>query len=333
LLIIFQLGLDCIRLDWIVLGGGTSSTLSTMATFHHQTTSAVEVFVVGSASIDLVTYSPTLPLPGVRKLLLVTCLLKIIWFMLTCDAQETVFGSAFERHFGGKGANQAVQCAQLGVQVGMCSRVGSDPWGAEYIENMQSQHIDTTHFSRGVNNTGIASIFVAESGANSIVIVPGSNNEVLANAVATAEDCIENAMVLVCQNEIPVAGTIAALQLARKHNTLSILNPAPASEHVLPLIDLCDIVCPNETELSSLTHMKADAIEEVLAAGRRLLEQAPNCKLVLVTLGERGALIISRSELLHLPTERVTAIDTVGAGDSFIGSLVRSSRCRSHKAV
>jgi ribokinase len=261
-----------------------------------------EVFVVGSASIDLVTYSANLPQPG-----------------------ETIFGTAFEKHFGGKGANQAVQCAQLGLRVGMCGRVGSDAWGREYIDNMGAHRIDTTHFCRGTHNTGIASIFVAESGANCIVIVPGSNSEVTADAVLEASDSIRDSLVMVCQNEIPIEATFMAMQLARKSHTLSILNPAPASESVLPLIDLCDIVCPNETELSTLTSLPANSIDEILTAARQLLSSSSNCKVIIVTLGERGAMIVAPSGYAHLPTEKVTAVDTVGAGDSFIGSLVSRS--------
>ena len=152
----------------------------------------------------------------------------------------------------------------------MCGKVGSDAWGVEYIENMKKFGINTNNFTRGEAQTGIASIFVAESGANSIVIIPGANNEISTFDVDAVSHEIQTARILVCQNEIPLTSTMRALEIAREHNTLSILNPAPASPSLVSVINLCDIVCPNETELAVITGMPVDTIPEVPAGKSHL---------------------------------------------------------------
>ncbi len=260
----------------------------------------VEVLVVGSASVDLVAYAPLLPLPG-----------------------ETVSGNSFERHFGGKGANQAVQSAFLGSRVSFCGKFGNDSFGEDYIQRLVSFDIDVSLVQRSeTSTTGIACITVAESGINSIVVIPAANGELSVENISSAEEKIKNAKIVICQNEIPFETNRSVLTFARLHNTVSIFNPAPASPKLLELIALCDMVSPNETELAVLSGLPTVTTDDIVLAARAIL--IGSCNIAVVTLGEKGAMIVSRDASVLLPADVVHAVDTVGAGDSFTGAMASS---------
>jgi ribokinase len=234
---------------------------------------------------------------------------------------ETVFGKTFQKSFGGKGANQSVQCARLGVKCSMIGVVGRDSYGDEYLVQLANENVVIGDLRRSDDlGTGTASIQVDERGQNSIIIVQGSNLDFTAQHVLAIESSIEHANIVLCQNEVPIEVTKETLLLCRKHSVTSVLNPAPASASVLELIPLCDIFCPNETELASLTGLPTETDEEIKVAADYLLRLG--CKIVVVTLGVRGALLVQPDRSHHFPTVlQVSAIDTVGAGDSFIGKL------------
>lgn len=234
---------------------------------------------------------------------------------------ETVFGHSFQKTFGGKGANQSVQCARLGVKCAIVGAVGVDSYGDEYLAQLAKERVDTGNLRRStVANTGTASIQVDKHGQNTIIIVQGSNLDFTPEHVCAVEDSIRQSNIVMCQNEVPVGVTKETLLLCRKHNVVSILNPAPASAAVLEVLPLCDIFCPNETELASLSGMPTTTDDEIIAAAENLLEMG--CNIVIVTLGARGALLVQRGKFRLFPTVlQVHAIDTVGAGDSFIGKL------------
>ena len=253
---------------------------------------------------SLVTYADELPLVG-----------------------QTVFGRSFQKTFGGKGANQAVQCARLGVKCSMVGVLGTDSYGDEYIIQLEKEKVQYEHLRRSTTaNTGTASIQVDKHGQNTIIIVQGSNLDFTADHVNALEDTIRKTNIVLCQNEVPLEVTKAALLLCRKHNCVSILNPAPASDNMLEVLPLCDIFCPNETELAALSGLPATTDDEIKIAAEQLL--LLGCKIVIVTLGARGALLV-KEDLCHLfPTVmKVKAIDTVGAGDSFLGSLIFLALC------
>jgi ribokinase len=232
---------------------------------------------------------------------------------------QTVFGTSFQQSFGGKGANQVVQCARLGLKTAIVGCLGEDSHGEEYIEQLQAENIITDGIVRASKvRTGTAIIQIDARGQNTIIIVQGANLELLPDKVSEAESLIGQAKVVLLQNEIPIESTRRALELCRKHNTISILNPAPASEHLLELVPLCDIFCPNETELAALADLPTDTEEEIQAAGDKLLQMG--CKIVVVTMGARGACVVDNNGCKFYPTiHKVNAVDTVGAGDSFIG--------------
>jgi ribokinase len=257
------------------------------------------ICVVGSANVDLISYAPRLPKLG-----------------------ETLTGTRFATGFGGKGANQAVMAAKLGAEVAMVTMLGDDVFGRDYLQNFQRVGIDTTFV--GVSDaasTGVAPIWVDESsGNNAIVIVPGTNFLLTPADVEAAKDVITRADVLVCQWEIPLDCVVTAFAIARAAGVTTVFNPAPAQPEVpTELLATTDVFCPNESETELLTGMSVASLDDVEAAARSLL--ARGVRRVVCTLGERGSLLVSEDEVVHVPTERVDALDTTGAGDAFVGSL------------
>jgi ribokinase len=266
---------------------------------------APRICVVGSANVDLISYAPRLPKLG-----------------------ETLTGSRFETGFGGKGANQAVMAAKLGAQVTMVTKVGDDAFGRDYLENFRSVGIDTTHVGvSGAAATGVAPIWVDEpSGNNAIIIVPGTNFLLTPADVDAAADAVRGADVLVCQWEIPIECVVRAFAIAHDAGVTTIFNPAPAQPAVpAALLATTDIFCPNESETELLTGMPVETLDEVEAAARSLL--ARGVRRVVCTLGERGSLLVTDDQVVHVPTDRVDAVDTTGAGDSFVGSLAYFVGC------
>jgi len=259
-----------------------------------------KIVVVGSSNMDLITYTSILPKVG-----------------------ETVKGNDFKMGFGGKGANQAVQAAKLGGKVSMITKVGQDTFGRDTIKNYNDLGINTNGVL--VTNsapTGVAPITVNTlTGNNSIIIVPGANDQLLPEDIYKLELDIKSARVLLCQLEIPLQTTIAALKIAKQAGVITIFNPAPATD-ILPseIYAYCDYVCPNETELEILTKQSVETLDNIKVAANILLKRG--AKKVLVTLGSRGSMLIEENNILHLPATPVEkVVDTTGAGDSFLGAL------------
>ena len=262
-------------------------------------TNQTEILVAGSCMIDLVSYVESLPKAG-----------------------ETVFGTSFLKSYGGKGANQSVACALLGLNTSFCGRIGDDEFGNDYCKNLLSHQINITHLHKTLNElTGVASISVDSNGVNTIVITPSSNSLVSVNDIKDAVNEISTSKILICQNEIPYLATLEAVKIASRQNTLVIFNPAPAKplRDLREVLTLCDIICPNETELSTLTGLPVATMDEIITAGKFLLTEAYCINTILVvTLGENGALIIrkiGKPAILHvsIPEEyKAVAVDTVG---------------------
>jgi ribokinase len=255
--------------------------------------------IVGSSIMDLVSYAPRLPKLG-----------------------ETLPGSRFVTAFGGKGANQAVMAAKLGADVHMISRLGDDVFGRDYRTNFAAVGIDASSVSQSASTaTGVAAIWVDESsGANSIMVVLGANDELSPADVADAEPAIAAADVVVAQWEVPIDCVVAAFRIARRHRVRTVFNPAPA-RGALPadIYALIDVFCPNESETELLTGLDVATLADVEVAARTLLARGPST--VVVTLGERGALVVDADGAMHRPAPTVHAVDTTGAGDAFVGTL------------
>lgn len=239
-------------------------------------------------------------------------------------AGETLIGTCFSIGYGGKGANQAVMVARLGARVSVVVRLGRDVFGENTLHNLQQQGIDTTYVSFDeVRFSGVAPIAVDKnSGQNAIIIVPGANDGLSPEVVLAAGPSISTADVVICQCEIPIESTLEAFRIAKRNPACTtILNPAPAPDH-LPdeLLALTDLLAPNENEAELLTGLPVRTIEEAAVAAAALQRRGPQH--VVITLGERGALLASGSmPVIYVPAGRVQAVDTTGAGDAFIGSL------------
>jgi len=246
------------------------------------------IVVVGSANVDLTTFTDAFPRPG-----------------------ETIFGREFHLGFGGKGANQAVAAALCGARVSMVARLGEDLFGPATLANFKARGVDTTHvqITSGVSS-GVAPIFVDSAGQNRILVVKGANNCLTPADIDAAGHVIRSADCVVLQLEIPVETVYYTLAFARRHGVRSILNPAPAQPLDFARIADADYLIPNETEAEVLT-----GIEEPAAAAQSLEDRG--VRKVIVTLGANGALCGGA----RVPPHTVTAVDTTGAGDAFIGAF------------
>lgn len=255
------------------------------------------VCVVGSTNLDLTFHTPRLPRPG-----------------------ETVAGLSLQTGHGGKGANQAVMAARLGARVTMIGRVGRDAFGDAALANFHDEGIDTTFVGRDPTlPTGTAAILVDDKARNCIVVVPGANHALRPEDVQAAAPVLASADTLLGQLEVPLDVIEAAFRLAKAANVRTILNPAPARPLPDELLRLCDLCVPNESEMEALTGLPAATLEQAEAAARELLRRGPPT--VIVTLGERGALVVDAQQAKLVPASPVYAVDPTGAGDAFIGSL------------
>lgn len=256
-----------------------------------------KICVAGSANMDLVTSVKRMPIPG-----------------------ETILGTAFNTFFGGKGANQAVMAAKLGGDVTMLAKVGKDVFGKQYLENFRNYGIHTDTVAETADHaTGIAAITVDEIGQNAIIVVGGANMAITPADMDALSESILSAGAAVCQLEIPLESTQRFLEIAKKGKVPTIFNPAPAQPLPDDIYPLCDFFCPNESETALLTGLKVESVEEAERAAQVFLEKGVGA--VIVTLGSHGALYVSKTESLHIPAMKVKAVDTTGAGDSFIGTF------------
>lgn len=257
----------------------------------------MHIVVVGSANIDLVTYTDEFPRPG-----------------------ETIFGREFSLGFGGKGANQAVAARLCGADVSMVARVGDDLFGPATIDNFARFGIHTARvlLTPGVSS-GVAPIFVERSGENRIWVVKGANDRLLPADIKAASDLISAADFVVLQLEIPLETVYYTLRLARERGVRTILNPAPGQPLDLEQCTVADYVIPNETEAETLSGMPVHNLDDARECAASLLRRGLPC--VIVTLGAKGALLARADGMEHISPYAVEAVDTTGAGDAFIGSL------------
>lgn len=236
-------------------------------------------------------------------------------------AGETLLGSGYRVDFGGKGSNQAVGCARLGAQVDFIAKIGKDSFADMALGLYRDEGIDVTYVKRTVDApTGVGFIVVEETtGQNSIVIDPGANELLTASDIAGGDAVLKSAAVVLTQLEIPVAAAEAALAHGRSSGAVTILNPAPVRPLPPSVLGLIDILTPNETEATILAGRAPDMATEPEAIGQELIRDG--VKQVVMTLGEKGALLITASSCTHFPAVQVRAVDTTGAGDAFNAGL------------
>jgi ribokinase len=255
------------------------------------------IAVVGSANVDLTTFTDEFPRPG-----------------------ETLFAPSFDLGFGGKGANQAVAARLCGADVYMVARVGSDLFGPATIKNFENLGIDAEHVKvvDGVAS-GVAPIFVEKSGQNRILVVKGANDRLLPADVDAAAPMLKQADCIVMQFEIPLTTVYHTIRFAREHGIKCILNPAPGQPVDLSQLSGLDYLVPNETEAEAIGGQPVKNLDDAKRCAATLLKGG--IRRVIITLGANGALLAGSEGMEHVPAFTVKTVDSTGAGDAFIGSF------------
>ncbi len=256
-----------------------------------------KVVVVGSFMTDLMSRTPHLPKPG-----------------------ETVMGGPFKLGPGGKGSNQAVACSRLGGEVWFVGCLGNDYFGQIAMNNFKENGINTD-FVRIVEgiHSGAALIMVSdETGENAIVVAPGANSHLSPEDVDRALEVIKEADVVLTQFEIPEE-TVNHLAEVLPERVIFLVNPAPGRKISDVVLKRADFIIPNESELEVITGRKVETIEDAENAAKVLLDRG--AKNVIVTLGNKGALWVSKKNTRHFQAFKVDVVDTTGAGDAFCGAF------------
>jgi ribokinase len=255
------------------------------------------IVVVGSSNTDMIIRVPRIPRAG-----------------------ETLLGGEFLTAAGGKGANQAVGAARAGGKVTLIARVGKDALGDQAIAGLRSDGIDVSCVFRDtVAASGVALIFVAEDGENSIAVAGGANAKLSPADVKQAARVIRRAAWLVAQLETPLATVMAAAETAAKAGVPVILNPAPARPLPSSLLKLISILTPNETEAELLTGIKVTDAAAAAKACAKLRSRGVHT--VILTLGERGVFLADVDGQRAVPGFKVKTVDSTAAGDIFNGAL------------
>jgi ribokinase len=259
--------------------------------------SNARILVVGSSNTDMIIQLQRLPRPG-----------------------ETLLGGQFSIAAGGKGANQAVAAARAGGQVTFIARVGRDMFGDQALAGLAQAGINVDHVVRDPTEpSGVALIFVARNGQNSIAVAAGANARLCPADLRRASQVFASAQVLLMQLETPLSTVQAAARLAAAHGVQVILNPAPARPLPASLLRTVSVLTPNETEAELLTGVRVNNLAGARQAARWLRARGPQS--VIITLGPRGAWVATAQAEFHVPSFKVKAVDTTAAGDVFNGAL------------
>ena len=254
------------------------------------------VAVVGSLNIDLVLELDRMPNPG-----------------------ETVFGTNLERHPGGKGLNQAVAAARLESEVHMIGAVGDDGSGDWLLDVVRREGIHAEGIVTASGTSGTAVIEVDSTGENRIIVISGANTQVSATEVTKHLSSLSAVDVVLTQGELPIDALVAAATTGKKIGAQVILNPAPVIDFPKELLSLVDILVPNEHEARAMTGLPIDNMVDAVEAAQALQDRGPSC--VIITRGDKGAVWSSPEGSGQTAAFKVSAVDTVAAGDAFCGGL------------
>ncbi len=257
------------------------------------------ITIVGSFNMDLFIEAPRFPAPG-----------------------EAILGKNFRRAPGGKGANQAYAFARMGMPAAIIGAVGRDAFGDEMVANLMEAGVSTRGVARRETvASGTAMIVLDATGQNQIVVANGANDTLTAADVEAHRDLFSQSKSVVVQLETPLPSVEAALRLAREMRVPAILNPAPFAPVGDALLHLCDWIIPNENEASKLSGSEVRDVATAAGAAA-IIKKRSACPRVLVTLGANGVWLDTPEFTGHVPGFKVNAVDTVGAGDTFIGAFV-----------
>jgi ribokinase len=251
------------------------------------------IVIVGSVTMDLVTRARQIPRIG-----------------------ETLLGTGFETTPGGKGANQAVAAARLGYPVKMVGMIGDDAYGPALLENLDRAGVDTAAMEQVAGASGLAPIFLAESGENAIIVVPGANGKMDSAAVNRHSALIRSASMVLCQLELPIETVSHVLALCAEAGVPVMLDPAPAASLPDQFWSQVAWFTPNETEAAfylGIDSKPQDAAMQLLARGLR--------GVALKRGGDGAYIAVAGSKAAWVPPFPVDAVDTVGAGDCFNGAF------------
>ncbi len=260
-----------------------------------------DVLVIGSLNMDFVMNVEKAPLPG-----------------------ETILTNTYNLVPGGKGGNKAYALGKLGTSVAMLGAVGCDEMGKKLIANLKKVKVDTKKIVKLKNiNTGNAFITVDKTGENRIVVASGANNKLTKEMIDKNINLIKAAKIIVMQLEIPLEVVTYAAKLAKSLGKIVVLDPAPAVNNLpLDLYKNIDIIKPNETELQTLCNSKINTEEDIVTLAKSLIEKG--VKNVIVTLGEKGSILVNNDTVQKYNAINVEVVDTTAAGDSFTAGLVKS---------
>ena len=258
---------------------------------------AKRIAVIGSSNTDMVIKTSKLPAPG-----------------------ETILGGDFFMNPGGKGANQAVAAARLSGNVSLIAKTGDDVFGKQARELFEIDHINIDNLVTDPSHpTGIALITVDAQGENCIVVAPGSNSYLNQKDIDHSRQEILRSEIILMQLEIPIDTVLYTADLAYHAGIKVILNPAPAAKIPDELISRLYMITPNETEAELLSGIPVTDFESAELAAQNLYRRG--VKVVIITLGSKGALLFTGDQVLLVPSPKVEAIDTTAAGDVFNGAL------------
>ena len=233
---------------------------------------------------------------------------------------ETLMGEEFGMFIGGKGSNQAIAAARLGADVTMIGRLGADLFGDTLMTAHAEESIHTDYVIRDTEvGTGVASILIDADGDNSIVLVPQANMRLSVADIERASESIAAADVLLLQLEVPIAASKRAAEIAKSNGATVVLNPAPAQKLPDDFLGQVDILTPNEVETESLSGVRVSTATDAEIAAKMLLDKGLSA--VILTLGERGALLLTADLTQQVPAYSVEVVDTTAAGDAFCGAL------------
>ena len=232
---------------------------------------------------------------------------------------ETITASSIEFYLGGKGANQAVAASRLGAEVAFVGTVGKDEFGEKLIRMISSENIDTSLINSKAGQSGTALINVLENSNNEVISYPGTNK--LTQHAYIDEGSLSEAEIIICQMEVNEKETFNLFKRAKQNNCKTILNLAPYKKIRSEILTLTDVLIVNETEFSELSGIELNLINEDINID--IINSPESLKSIdlIVTLGKRGVLIFSKGNKTFIAAEQVKAIDTVGAGDCFVGAM------------
>ncbi|MFX1364374.1 MAG: ribokinase [Promethearchaeota archaeon] len=263
------------------------------------------VLIIGSSNMDLNIYSKRFPYPG-----------------------ETVTGGIFKQFLGGKGANQAVASVRSGSKTIFIGKIGADLFGDQMVSKLTSEGINMDHIIRDSKNpSGVAFILVDENGENMISVAPGANVNLKPEEIRSKTQLIKNANSIIVQMEIPTETIQEIFNIASEGNCIKILNPAPLKPLPIEILRNVDIIIPNEGELYQLhnqlgfKNILVEGIQKIVQISRDLADLG--VEYIITTLGKKGSIIFEKkiNKFYEIAAPAVHTVDTVGAGDCFIGVL------------